>query len=204
MKNDRIHEHRSTVGSGHMTSFIEDLAKTFEQELTDMFGRRTVSTPYTENLILTKANPIPDEEIKRNIARGYQRLVGSLLWCVRHVAPICMYGCSQLCKLMSSPSDEAWGEALRMLKYLDQNKDRGVRFTETDLEPIAFVDASNKDDPVDGKTQYGYQICWGGPLITKSGKLNHVGINSTYNEYMALHFCIKQIVWSNAISNISS
>ena len=82
-----------------------------------------------------------------------------------------------------------------MLKYLDQNKDRGVRFTETDLEPIAFVDASNKDDPVDGKTQYGYQICWGGPLVTKSGKLNHVGINSTYNEYMALHHCIKQVVW---------
>ena len=178
-----------------MTTFIDDLAKTFERELTDMFGRRNVSTPFTENLILTKSNPIPDDEIKRNIDRGYQRLVGSLLWCVRHVSPICMYGCSQLCKLMSSPSDEAWGEALHMLKYLHQNKDRGVKFTETDLEPIAFVDASNKDDPVDGKTQYGYQLCWGGPLITKSGKLNHVGINSTYNEYMALHHCVKQTVW---------
>merc|ERR1711998_207617 len=38
-------------------------------------------------------------------------------------------------------------------------------------------------------------IHWGGPLITKSGKLNHVGINSTYNEYMALHHCVKQLVW---------
>ena len=28
-----------------------------------------------------------------------------------------------------------------------------------------------------------------------TGKLNHVGINSTYNEYMALHHCIKQVVW---------
>ena len=32
-------------------------------------------------------------------------------------------------------------------------------------------------------------------MITKSGKLNHVGINSTYNEYMALHHCVKQTVW---------
>ena len=35
----------------------------------------------------------------------------------------------------------------------------------------------------------------GGPLITKSSKLSHVGINSTYNVYMALHHCIKQVVW---------
>ena len=60
---------------------------------------------------------------------------------------------------------------------------------------MAFVDASNKDDPIDGKTQYGYVIHWGGPLIVKSSKLMHVGINSTYNEYMALHHAIKQIVW---------
>ena len=35
----------------------------------------------------------------------------------------------------------------------------------------------------------------GGPIITKSGKLTHVGVNSTYNEYMALHYAIKHIVW---------
>ena len=35
----------------------------------------------------------------------------------------------------------------------------------------------------------------GDPLITKSSKLMHVGINSIYNEYMALHHAIKQIVW---------
>jgi len=58
-----------------------------------------------------------------------------------------------------------------------------------------MVHASNKDDPADGKCQNGYIISLGGPLITKSGKLNHVGINSTYNEYMALTHCIKQIVW---------
>ena len=62
-------------------------------------------------------------------------------------------------------------------------------------EPCALVDASNRDDPADGRTQYGYTIHWGGPLITKSGKLNHVGISSTYNEYMALHHCVKQVVW---------
>ena len=82
-----------------------------------------------------------------------------------------------------------------MLQYISQHKQEGIRFSEVESEPCAFVDASNKDDPSDGKTQYGYLIYWGGPLITKSSKLNHVGINSTYNEYMGLHHCIKQLVW---------
>ena len=102
---------------------------------------------------------------------------------------------SQLCKLMATPTDAAWDAALHLLKYLDLNKDRGIRFSEVEDEPYVFVDASNRDDPVDGKTQYGYAIMWGGPLIVKSSKLNHVGINSTYNEYMALHHAIKQMVW---------
>ena len=82
-----------------------------------------------------------------------------------------------------------------MLQYIKQHRATGITFSEIHEPPIAFVDASNKDDPTDGKTQYGYLIHWGGPLIAKSGKLSHVGINSTYNEYMALHHCIKQVVW---------
>tara|TARA_B110001454_G_C12638139_1_gene400010 strand:+ start:412 stop:1023 length:612 start_codon:yes stop_codon:yes gene_type:complete len=96
---------------------------------------------------------------------------------------------------MATPTDLAFESAIHMLTYLYAHREEGIIFHETDSEPVAFVDASNKDDPTDGKTQYGYAIMWGGPLICKSSKLNHVGINSTYNEYMALHHCIKQVVW---------
>ena len=96
---------------------------------------------------------------------------------------------------MATPTDEAWHASLHMLQFMLQHKDEGIIFSETDDVPCAMVHASNKDDPADGKCQYGYIISLGGPLITKSGKLNHVGINSTYNEYMALTHCIKQIVW---------
>jgi len=178
-----------------MKQYILDMETAFHDDLMHEFGRRTVSTPFPENVILTKSDTPQEGEVERNIDRGYQRLVGSLLWCVRHTMPICSYGCSQLCKLMATPTDHAWKCALHMLKYIHQHADEGIRFSETDSEPCAYVDASNKDDPTDAKTQYGYTIQWGGPLITKSGKLNHVGINSTYNEYMALHHCIKQIVW---------
>ena len=56
-----------------------------------------------------------------------------------------------------------------------QHNDEGIQFHEADMLPLAYVDASNKDDPHDGKTQYGYTINWGGPIITKSDKLTHVG-----------------------------
>jgi hypothetical protein len=82
-----------------------------------------------------------------------------------------------------------------MLVYINEHRHEGITFRSTETQPIAFVDASNKDDPVDGRTQYGYSLHWGGPLVVKSSKLTHVGINSTYNEYMALHYAIKQIVW---------
>ena len=178
-----------------MTSYIEEMAGLFKSHLDSRFGKRQVRTPFPEGLILTKASVPREGEVDRNIKRGYQRLTGSLLWCVRHTCPIASYGMSQLCKLMATSTDEAWDAALWLLAYIVRYKSRGIKFTESDSEPIAFVDASNKDDPVDGKTQYAYSIHWGGPRIVKSSKLAHVGINSTYNEYMALHFCIKQIVW---------
>ena len=183
-----------------MPSFIQDLYNLFKDDMETHFGKakchsKRFPTPFPEKCILSKSSEVDDDEIKRNIKRGYQKLIGSLLWVVRHCSPICSYGCSQLCKLMATPSDEAWAGALHMLGYLYSNKERGIRFSQNDDMPVCYVDASNKDDPNDGKTQYGYSIQWGGPLITKSGKLGHVGINSTYNEYMALHHCIKQTVW---------
>ena len=178
-----------------MKHFIDDLYSSFKTEVIATLGHRVPKVPFPEGVILTKAHELNVGECEANIKRGYQRLVGSLLWAVRHVSPTSAYGCSQLCKLMSAPSDRAWQAAMHMLAYLYAHGEEGIEFHETDSEPVCFVDASNKDDPVDGKCQFGYTINWGGPIIWKSSKLQHVGINSTYNEYMALHHAIKQIVW---------
>jgi hypothetical protein len=178
-----------------MEHFIDDLYQTFLPLNQQVRKARIPSRPFPENTILTKAHTPKPGEIDRNIRLGYQRIVGSLLWCVRHVSPICQYGMSQLCKLMSAPTDLAMECALQMISYLHKHKTEGITFTECGGEPICFVDASNKDDPSDGKTQYGFVMYWGGPLTWKSSKLQHVGINSTYNEYMALTHAIKQLIW---------
>ena len=98
-----------------MPSFIEDLCAVFGPDLDEAHGKRTVSTHFPEGLVLTKSSTPEESEVNRNIAEGCRRLVGSLPWCVRHVSPLCAYGCSQLCKLMRCPTDLAWKCALRML-----------------------------------------------------------------------------------------
>ena len=182
-----------------MPNYIDDLYNSFQPLMKEMKCHKVPPRPFPEGVILTKAHTPADGEVDRNIKRGYQRLVGSLLWCVRHVSPISQYGCSQLCKLMACPTDKAMEAALKMLGYLHAHRNEGIVFRETDASPICFVDASNKDDPSDGKTQYGFHVHWGGPVAWKSSKLQHVGLNSTYNEYMALTHAIKHVYWTRQL-----
>ena len=182
-----------------MSSYIEDMCELYAEDLSHKYGPkwkdRGKRAPCTEGHVLTKADEPQEGEVARNLVRGYQRLVGSLLWVVRHVLPDALFACSQLCKLMSCPTDKAWDAAIHLAMYCYTKKDRGIRFTETDSAPIAYVDASANDDRFDGKCQYGFNIQWAGPAISKSSKLSHVGMNSTYNEYQALTHCIKHLAW---------
>ena len=54
-----------------MESFINDLAKSFQQDLNEVIGRRKVSTPFPDGLILIKAYIPKDGECQRDIACGY-------------------------------------------------------------------------------------------------------------------------------------
>ena len=60
---------------------------------------------------------------------------------------------------------EVCPQNILMLQYnaMLQHKDEGVQFHEAIMLPCVYVDASNKDDPHDGKTRYGYTgtINWG-------------------------------------------
>ena len=182
-----------------MEAYVDQMVSTWEHELVSLMGskwqNRVLRTHWPDGLILTKALAPDVKESTHNLNRGYQKLVGSLLWAVRHCFPDCLYGMSQLCKLMGCPTDLAFKSGIRMLLYMYPRRHDGIRFSETNAPIKAYVDASNNPDPYDCKCQYGFAVQWGGPIITKSSKLDHVGMNSTYNEYMALTHAIKHLVW---------
>ena len=68
-----------------------------------------------------------------------------------------------------------------MIRYLDSQKHRGIRYTsKVDGTPIVFYDASNKNDPLDSKAQYGWAIfMYGAPIMWSSKKHKHVGVQGT-------------------------
>ena len=126
------------------------------------------------------------------------RAVGMILWAARNVFMECMVGASMLCRVMSAPSEIAWNAAMHMIKWMYQQRNRGIKFTSAGNEtPIAFSDASNKADPVDGCCQAGHCVMWqGGPITVQSKKLRHCSPrgSASHNEYMALSECNQQVV----------
>ena len=184
-----------------MTPYIEGMVKAFE----DHSRPTRVSTPFPTGQagFFTKSQPVPEEESKRVLDRGYMRLVGMLLWVSRNIAPDCAYGTSMLCKLMSCPSEKSWDAGMHMLTWLYQNKHKGIKFTHNgNPEPIAFADASFMPDPTDSKRQYGYVIMWhGGPIAYSSRKSSHMGMSSAHSEYMAMSECYKSVVLMRNILN---
>jgi len=59
-----------------------------------------------------------------------------------------------------------------------------------------YYDASNRSDPTDEKSQYGFAcFLFNGPVQWASRKQRHVGTSSTHNEYMALFHATVDTVW---------
>lgn len=176
-----------------MTAFIDSMVETFKPHLMN----RRIHTPVPDKVFLYNKKREQDEEARRVLERGYQNLFGMLLWAARGVYPECLEGCSMMGRLMANPTEEAWHVATWMLTYLHQHRNQGIRFSsQGNSAPVAYYDASNKADPTDSKCQYGYCHIWqGGPIITCSKKLAHVGLSAAHNEYQAAHWCNRHTAW---------
>ena len=173
-----------------MPVFIDGMAAAFCDD--ESYPKRDVSVPFnTEDggiidLAWNKAN-IPEAEAKQVLAWGYQRLIGMIMWCARHVCPECQYGASMLSRVLSWPSVENWKWGLRMVKWMHQVRSRGIRFTsDADGEVRIFVDSSNKPDSL-SYSQAGHVAMWmGGPIVWESKRNGHPDHCAPRNEYYAL------------------
>ena len=182
-----------------MTAFIDGMIEAFKDELDE----EPVDTPFPPKVVLSKfgynQGSVSPEEVQKYLDKGYMRAVGMLLWAQRQVFAECAVGVSMLCRVMSCPNEESWRCAMHMMKWLRSQRNRGLVYSSLACsEPIAFSDASNDSDPVDGKCQYGYCIMMsGGPVIYQSKKLGHVSPNgsASHCEYMALCHCNQSVVW---------
>ena len=91
------------------------------------------------------------------------------------------YDVSQLCKLMSCPSNAAFDTAMRMVAYTEQHKSKGILFSaDGNVRPVIVSDASNKQDPHNGLAQARHTAHWAnGSVSSKSSLLKHEGVGGT-------------------------
>jgi hypothetical protein len=178
---------------------ITDLYEEFE----DQVPKRPVTTPMPDKTFLSMYEPDgtrreQSDEVTAAIKKaGYMHIVGTLLWLSRNCYPEISQGLSQLCSVMSQPTQVAFDAALHMIKYVYSQKDRGIRFnSDGNFDPLCLYDASNKGDYGDSKVSAGYVIMFaGGPISWSSKKAQHVGASSSHNEYMAAFHAAKESKW---------
>ena len=147
----------SGVRKGTFTQevFIVDMYERFRQYIT---SAKTATTPFPVDKYMNKAlGGQTPEEIKRNLDKGYQSLVGGLLWAARHSKPESQLGVNMLCSVMACPSDLAFEYGLHALKWMYQTRTEGIiARSDSNPEPISFVDSGWRPSSIDGKSTYGF------------------------------------------------
>jgi len=125
-----------------MEAFINGMVEAFKDHLPEA----NVKTPFPDGLKLSRQPIVAaqknddsdeiDEEIIKVLDKGYMRAVGMILWAARNVYAECTAGVSQLCRVMSCPTEEAWAAAMHMIKWMDSRKTNGIKFTSEGLHPL--------------------------------------------------------------------
>jgi hypothetical protein len=190
--------HREGVLHAHLSQeeYIEELYESFKKHMSDQ--RRPQNLPFPKGKRLYVGCEDPEEgETEANIEKGYMRLCGALLWCARNTMPSIAYAISQLCRMMSAPTNECFELALQTLQFAYDNRHLGIVFrSDGNAAPATYYDASFNPDPNDGKSQYGFSTnMYGGPVSWISKKLKHVGTHVGQNETMSQTFAAKNSTW---------
>lgn len=98
---------------------------------------------------------------------------------------------------MSAPTDVHWGAVKRILRYLHDTIDMGLRFTRTGYSRLsAFSDADWAGNPDDCRSTGGYAIFFCGNLVSwSSRKQATVSRSSTESKYKDVADATAEVIW---------
>ena len=151
-----------------MKAFVEGMMEAFKDKVVSAGVDYKVDTPFPAKQILTRRDRTQkyaaglqeeyDKEIKEVLEDGYMRAVGMLLWASRNVYAECNAGVSQLCRVMSCPDRTAFKCAMHMVKWMDDQKERGIQFSAEECHPLYHSESpeqsktnnTNNTNPIKG------------------------------------------------------
>jgi hypothetical protein len=148
--------------------------------------------------------PKSTKERKEMQNKPYRSLIGALLYAALCTRPDINYIVNVLSRCVTDPGMVHWIAAKRVLRYLHDTPNYGLKYTCTvtpNIEPNKYVIKSYCDSDYGGvhrdrKSTSGYLVFINGNLISWNSKKQKThALSSTEAEYMALTEVCKELKW---------
>ena len=103
----------------------------------------TTNTPCDQSLAASVIDSleISPDSVERDLLKEYQSLVGALLYCATNTRPDVSFAVAQLCRAMARPTPALLRHAYRVLCYLHDTRDLGLRFESSDRALFGMTDS---------------------------------------------------------------
>ena len=179
------------IGQPHMIKKIE---KTFGEEVK---SRQEYKTPGTPGMGLVRAEENEDVVDKELHAR-YRTGVGMLLFLIKHSRPDLANAVRELSKCLDGPTESAYKEMLRVIKYTLDTRNRGLRvmpsLTTLLWEILLFSDSDWAGDKDNRRSVTGFMLFLNGVLIAWRSRLQKtVSLSSSEAEFYACGEAVREI-----------
>lgn len=135
--------------------------------------------------LVAKETEPPDKDL---LAR-YQSLVGALLYCSTQTRPDIAYAVGMLCRVMSCPTEGMYGQAIRVLQYLDRHQNVGLCY---EPSPTRLYGMSDSDWAVRHSTSGWAFVYMSAAISWGSKKQPVVALSSCEAEIMAASEAAKE------------
>ena len=179
------------IGQPHMVSKVK---KTFGDEVHEI---RMATTPGTPGKRI-KSRFDEEEAIEAERQSRYRSGVGMLLFLVKHSRPDISNAVRELSKCMGKANEEAYREMLRVLKYVIETSNYGLRLNaredKREVTIETFVDAEWAGDEETRLSVSGYVMFLNGSLINwRSRAQQSVTLSSCESEYVSLAEAVRDL-----------
>jgi Reverse transcriptase (RNA-dependent DNA polymerase) len=176
---------------------LKNLRSKFYDSVKSLQSYKTPGTPHIGMIRPTDKDQIVDEEDHKR----YQTGVGMLLYLVKHTRPDIANAVRELTKLNDGPTASAMKELNRVIKYVLDTEDLGLKISPDSDDMWSILAYSDSDFAGDKETRIsvsGYVIficnaiaCW------KSKGQRSVTLSSSEAEYVALSEAAKEVkfIW---------
>ena len=163
-------------------------------------GLRKYLTPGTPSLRQVRETE-EDKKLSPSLQLRYRSGVGMLLYLVKHTRPDIANYVRELYKCLDGSTPASYKELLRVVKYVLDSKDMGLKFYPSGARNCAwsilcFTDSDYAGDEVSRRSVSGYIISVHGvPVQWRSKSQQSVTLSSTEAEWIALSEAVKDIMF---------